>query len=42
MLATTFHNALAINIFLAIVSAPEFLDTLLTITKDHPCMVQEQ
>ena len=33
MLTTTFHNALAINIFLAIVSkAPEF-DTLLTTTK---------
>ena len=34
MLGTTFHSALAINIFLAIVSASnKFLDTLLTITK---------
>ena len=34
MLATTFHDALAINIFLAIVSeSSDFLDTLLTITK---------
>jgi hypothetical protein len=34
MLTTTFHNALTINIFLAIVrESPEFLDTLLTFTK---------
>ena len=34
MLTTTFHNALAINIFLAIVrESSEFLNTLLTFTK---------
>ena len=43
MLTTTIHDALAVNIFLAIVSElPEFFGTLLIIHKDHPCLVQEQ
>jgi hypothetical protein len=45
MLAATFHDALAVNIFMAIVNEfSEFLD-MLTIAdnhKGHPCMVQEQ
>ena len=44
MLATTFQNALAINIFMAIVNQflDSFLDAFVTDNlKDHPCMVQE-